>query len=167
MTRYCVDTSGISSPLIDLPEDIFPSVWAPIRALIGSKAFAVTAEIYEELEKIEGGVGDCIRKHKDYLVFEVGDGSWSYVDYINHSNRMQSEYDQFISERNGNRKGTVGVNDLSIIALAKTLDLPVISMEKRKAAQTEQKRAIPDICDLESVKHLTFMELLRAEKLTF
>lgn len=167
MTRYCVDTSGISSPLVDLPEDIFPSVWAPICKLIESKAFAVTTEIYKELKRIEGGVGDCIRSHKDCLVFEVGDGSWPYVDYINHSNRMQSEYDQFISERNGNRKGTIGVNDLSIIALAKTLDLPVVSMEKRKATQTARKRAIPDICDLESVEHFTFMEMLRAEKLTF
>lgn len=167
MTRYCVDTSGISSPLVDLPEDIFPSVWVPIRALITSRAFAVTTEIYEELKRIEGGVGDCIRNHKDCLVFEVGDESWPYVDYINHSIRMQSEYDQFISERNGNRKGTIGVNDLSIIALAKTLGLPVVSMEKRKPTDAKIRRAIPDICDLESVKHLTFNELLRAEKLTF
>lgn len=167
MTRYCVDTSGISSPLMDLPEDIFPSVWAPIRELIETRAFAVTAEIFEELERIEGHLGDCIRAHKNRLVFEVGDEKWSFLEYINHSNRMQNDYKQFISERNGNRKGTVGVNDISIIALAKTLDLPVMSMEKRKAAQTDYKRAIPDICDLESVEHLTFMELLRAENLTF
>jgi len=135
--------------------------------LIKSKAFAVTAEIYEELIRIEGEVGDCIRGHKDCLEFEVGDERWPYVDYINHSNRMQSEYDQFISERNGNRKGTIGVNDLSIIGLAKTLGLPVVSMEKRKSTEAKMRRAIPDICDLESVKHLTFNELLRAEKLTF
>lgn len=149
-----------------MPEDVFPSVWAPIHGLIGAKAFAVTAEIFEEMSRIQGKLGEIIRKHKGILLYEVGSEEWPYLEYIEHSNRMQADYQQYISERNGNRKGTIGMNDLSIVALAKTLGLPVVSMEKRKPTAAKSKKAIPDICDLESVKHLTFTELLRNERIT-
>jgi len=58
-----------------------------------------------------------------------------------------------------------GVNDLTIIALAKTLKLPVISSEKKLNAlqESEKRQKIPDICDKESVVHMNFNDLLRAE----
>jgi hypothetical protein len=38
---------------------------------------------------------------------------------------MKVRHEAVISEYNGNRKNTIGLNDLTIIALAKTLGLPV------------------------------------------
>jgi len=75
------------------------------------------------------------------------------------------KYASVISEYNGNRKNTVGLNDLTIIALAKTLGLPVVSSEKRVSSttDTEKRQKIPDICDKESIDHKTFNDLLRAE----
>jgi hypothetical protein len=61
----------------------------------------------------------------------------------------------------------VGLKDVSIIALAKTLKLPLVHMEKPNTHQPSQKRMrIPDVCDKEGVKHLTFNEFLRAEGIT-
>jgi hypothetical protein len=65
----------------------------------------------------------------------------------------------------GSRK-TVCLNDISIIALAKTLNVPVVSMEERVTAGSK-KLHIPDVCDLEGVEHLRFSEFLRKEKLKF
>jgi hypothetical protein len=81
---------------------------------------------------------------------------------------MRVTYKDVISEYNGNRKNTVCLNDLSIIALAKTLRLPVISSEKKlQTAQDSRKRQkIPDICDLEAVPHMSFNEFLRKEGIT-
>lgn len=78
---------------------------------------------------------------------------------------MRFAYADVISENNGNRKNTIGTNDLSIIALAKTLGLPVVSSEKKLHAEQDSKKRqkIPDICEREGVPHLTFNDLLRKE----
>lgn len=146
-----------------MPEDIYGGLWAQVRARIVAGEFAVTTEIFSELEHIQGAIGDCLRDNHLNLVLEVSDASWPFADYIEHAARMQLNHAQFIRENLGNKKGTVGLNDLSIIALAKCLALPVISMERRKARQTDRLRQIPDICDSETVVHMTFNDFLRAE----
>lgn len=54
--------------------------------------------------------------------------------------------------------------DLTIIALGRTLGLPVVSMEVT-ALPSPDKRRIPDICDLEGVVHHTFNEFLKIERI--
>ena len=54
------------------------------------------------------------------------------------------------------------LNDISIIALARTLELPVVSMETKLPPDAKWKR-IPCICGLEAVEHLTFNDFLRKE----
>lgn len=163
MKKYCLDTSGVSNPLESMPEDIHGNLWAEVRARIVAGNLAVTGEIFGELEHIQGAMGDCIRENEVNLLLEVNDSSWPFEAYIEHAARMQVEHAQFIRENLGNKKGTVGLNDISIIALGKCLSLPVVSMEKRKAHQTVSLRQIPDICDAEKVPHMTFNDFLRAE----
>lgn len=163
MKKFCLDTSGLSNPLELMPADIYVSLWAQIQARIVNGDLACTAEIYDELTHLEGAVGDCIRDNESNLRLEVGDASWDFAAYLEHATRMQVEYAAFLRENLSGKKGTVGLNDLSIIALAKTLALPVISMEKAKAHQSDKLRQIPDICALEKVPHMTFNDYLRAE----
>lgn len=163
MPKYCLDMSGLSNPAQHMPQDIHPTMWGQVEKLVAGGIFATTAEVYEELTHIPPPLGECIAANEAALVFEVGTGDWDWDRYIGHTNRMQNEYEAFISERNRNREHTINLNDLSVIALAKTLALPVISMEARKGIQAEKRRAIPDICDAEKVQHMTFSDLLRAE----
>jgi hypothetical protein len=167
MKKYCFDTSGISNPLESMPEDIHESAWKKIKACIVDSMFAVTFEIYEEMTHITGTVGECIRDNQPALVLEVGEGEWDWDAYTQHSTRMQDEYKDFIAEFNGNRRGTVGLNDISIIALARTLALPLVHMESEVNNPDSKKRRIPDICKLENVKPLPFSAFCRAEKLKF
>ena len=78
---------------------------------------------------------------------------------------LKVKYEAVISEYNGNRKNTVGLNDITIIALAKTLGLPVVSSEKKTNVEqdSEKRQKIPDVCEKEGIQHLSFNELLRAE----
>lgn len=163
MKKYCIDTSGISNPLEAAPPDIHVTLWNQVALRIVAGDLAVTAEIYEEMTHIDGPVGDCIRDNEVNLLLEVGDASWDFASYIEEATRMQVAHAAFIRENLGGKKGTVGLNDLSIIALAKTLKLPVISMEKAKAHQTANLRQIPDICAVEHIPHMTFNDFLRAE----
>jgi Domain of unknown function (DUF4411) len=165
---YCPDMSGLSTPLEFMPEDIHQALWTKVAKVIHSGKFAVTTEIYEELEHLPGPIGECIKANKANLVLEIEEETWDWPTYLAHIERMRITYKDVISEYNGNRKNTVCLNDLSIVALAKTLGLPVISSERKlQTAQDSRKRQkIPDICDLEAVPHMSFNEFLRKEGIT-
>ncbi len=163
MPDWCVDTSGLSNPYGAMPEDIHETLWRHIRERLGNGHIAVTKEIFDEMVHIDGGLGDHIAGLKGVLLFEVNDDKWNWKDYIDNVTRMQVVYRQFISEFNLNRKDTVGLNDISIVGLAKTLNRPLVSMEKKTLMVSPVKRRIPDICELEGIEHCTFSEFPRRE----
>src|ERR1035437_2760427 len=108
MKKYCFDTSGISNPLESMPEDIHESMWSEFKTkCLESGIIAVTAEIYEEMECIPGSVGVCIKDHKAEMLQEVGGDGWDWNSYIDHTNRMQDTYKDFISELIGGSTKTV------------------------------------------------------------
>ena len=101
------------------------------------------------------------------MLYEVGRDHWDWQSYIGHVNRMVAQHRAFISEYNSNRSNTVGLNDLSIVALGKTLALPVVSMEGSDGGQVSAtKMRIPRLCIVEGVRHLDFNDLLRQEGLS-
>lgn len=163
MKRYCFDTSGLSNPMQLLPEDIYQSIWVQVTALIEAGHIAVSTEIYDEMVHIPGIVGACITDNPRALVMEVMAAGWDWEAYARHISDLQVRYEAFISERQGDRKRTIGLNDMSIIALAKTLGLPVVSMETPAGISAETRRKIPDICYEEQIEHIDFNEFLRRE----
>jgi hypothetical protein len=148
-----------------MPEDIHESLWRRIKQFIADGHVAMTTEIFDEMVLIDGGLGDFISTLRDTILCEVGIDGWDWRTYITHTNRMQVSYRPFISEFNMNVKGTVGLNDISIICLAKTLGLPLMSMEKKTLMTSAARRKIPDICVLEGIRPLTFSEFCRLEGL--
>lgn len=148
-----------------MPEDIHTVLWTNVAKLVTDGKFAVTTEIYAELELLPGQIGGCIKNNKANLHLEIEDEEWDWQTYLDHVERMRIAYADVISENNGNRKNTIGFNDLSIIALAKTLGLPVVSSEKKLHGEQDSKKRqkIPDICDKEGVPHMAFNDLLRKE----
>jgi hypothetical protein len=162
MKKYAFDTSGISNPLESMPEDIHESLWNGFKTdILPSGIIAVTQEIFTEMESIPGSVGDAIKANKENILLEVGE-EWDWGAYIDHCNRMEDEHHDKISEYCGGSKKTVGLNDVSIVALAKTLNIPVVSMEKPVSDKSD-KLHIPDVCKLQKVDHLTFSEFWRKE----
>lgn len=159
--RYCLDTSGLSNPLDNMPEDIpyYQPIWNTVQNKIRQGVFAVNKEIYDELCRLPGSIGSCIGNNKDNLLLEIG-GEWDWQNYLNIVEAWRVKHKNVISEYNGNRKGTVGLNDVSIVALAKSLALPLISMESPSYEISVKKVRIPRLCLLEGVVHLTFNELL-------
>jgi hypothetical protein len=103
----------------------------------------------------------CART-KDAMLLEIGE-DWDWDSYVSHVNRMRITYKNVISEYNGMRKNTVGLNDISIVALGKCLSLPVVSMESKAFQASPTRVRIPALCDLEKTEHYTFSEFLRVE----
>ncbi len=159
--KYCLDTSGLSNPLDLMPETkaIYQPIWNHIKSLIVSGVFAVNAEIYEELCRLPGSIGEHITANEGNMLLEVGE-AWDWRSYLAIVESWRVKYKDVISEYNGNRKGTVGLIDVSIVALAKCLGLPVVSMESISFQASDKKVRIPSLCALEGVEHLTFNDLL-------
>jgi hypothetical protein len=165
MPKYCLDTSGISHPYEEQPEDIYESLWRFVREQIAAGTMAVTKEIFDEMILIGSGLGEFIEQNKDAILYEVNQGDWNWQLYVQNATEMIARHENHISEYTGGSAKTVCLNDISIIALAKTLSLPVISMESRLTLQEgSYKRRIPNICDAEDIVHHTFNEYLRLEQ---
>lgn len=161
--------SGLSNPLETMPQDIHVTLWSLISQKIQQGCIAVTREIYDELLHLPGEMGACIKSHETLLMMEIGSNHWDWQSYSQHIQRMQKDHRAFIGEYNGKGKSTIGLNDLSIIALGKSLGVPVLSMEKACANITQPsafRRKIPDICLLEGVPHVNFNEFLRLESVS-
>lgn len=149
---------------MDMPEDIYVTLWAAVRERIKAGVFCWNAEIAKELESIDGQTGQCIKDCTDAMCFEIGVGDWDWQAYIAHVERCRVQYRQYISEYNGNRKRTVGLNDVSIVCLAKTLGLPILNMEAPNRHQgSDSRMRIPDLCIAEGVEPYDFVRFLRSE----
>ena len=163
MARYCLDTSWLSNPLIDMPPDVHVTLWRRIAAMIDAGHVCWTVDIWEELDgSITGDIGACLKDNKATCCLEVGDDHWDWQEYLVVVENYRVKYRGFISEYNGNRKGTVGLTDCSIV----TLGLPVASMERRNTSPSEKRIRIPELCDREGVDHLDLTQLLRNEGIT-
>jgi hypothetical protein len=53
MSKYCVDTSGLSHPYEEIPEDIHSSLWKSVKETIAAGHVAVTEEILGEIIQIQ------------------------------------------------------------------------------------------------------------------
>lgn len=167
MPRYCLDTSWISNPLLEMPPDVHVTLWDKISHMIESGHFCWNVEIWEEMNgSIIGEVGQCLTDCNNNCCLEIGVSSWDWQKYLALVEEYRVKYHEFISEYNGNRKGTVGLNDCSIVALGATLDLPVASMERRNTNPSAKRIRIPELCDREGVDHYDLTELLRNERIT-
>lgn len=164
MPRYCLDTSGVSNPWHALPERVFPTLWVKVRACIENDCFCWNDNIAVELRNFKGAIGDALRNRERFCRYRNGSPNWPYDDYSILLDDWKDKYRQYIREFNKNRKHTIGLADLSIVALAKTLELPVVSMERSNPDNPSMtKLRIPDLCNREDVPHLNFVEFLEAE----
>jgi hypothetical protein len=148
-----------------MPESvpIYRPIWDCVRQCIADDKIAATAEIYDELTHIRGPLGDCISEHKSELLMEVDDDSWDGPRYVREYDRMRKDHAEWIAEYSmKSAASTICLNDLTAVALAKTLGIPVVSMETRATGSPKHKR-IPDICDLEDVLHYTFNDFMTIE----
>lgn len=167
MAKYCLDTSGFSNPILDMPDDIHMTLWTKVRAMVEDGLFCWNEEIAVELNSIPGDLGQTLQDCHEDCCHEIGSNGWPWQEYLEKVEELRIKYNQYISEYNGNRKNTVGLNDVSIIALAIVLNLPIVSMEKPNGNPSSEKRMrIPEVCTEEGVKHLWFNDLMRAEGIT-
>lgn len=168
MHKYCLDTSGLSTPVLQMPEDLYISLWGKVIPLIQNEVFCWNREIGNQLASIRGKVGQALLSVNKKCCYEIDQTYWPWKAYLDLTEEWrETKYHQYISEYHGGRKNTIDIPDLSIVALAKILNKPIVSMENPNYLQSSTTRMrIPALCEREKVVHLDFNGFLRAEKLT-
>lgn len=121
MKRYCLDMSGFSNPIQDMPEDIHVTLWEQLCDRVRHGDFAATEEVYEELTHIPGQVGQCIKDHKAEIVLEIGSGDWHCTAYLALYDQLHPTFEPWIVGT-GASKASLSTADFSIVILAKTLN---------------------------------------------
>lgn len=94
MKKYTFDTSGLSTPHEQLPEEVvlYRPVWDCVIKCIEAGRIGVTLETYKEMCHITGDVGECIKDNKRLLLIEVDDLTWPALEYIQNYNRMRKAH---------------------------------------------------------------------------
>lgn len=164
MTNYCLDTSGVSKPWLELPVRVFPTLWLKVWDRIENDCFCWNDEIAQEIDRLDDPLRKKLKSREHVCRFRNDSTLWPYGNYSNLILEWERKYSQYIQENHGNRTGTIGRADLSIVALAKTLTLPIVSMERpNTSSPSKTKIRIPELCKRENITHLNFVEFLEAE----
>lgn len=165
--KYCLDTSGFSNPLMEMPEDIHINLWKNVESKVYQEIFCWNVEIDKEIALIKGSIGRTLISCRNTCLFEVGKGNWNWKAYLEEYKMWCKTYRDYISEFNHDRKDTISLNDLSIVCFAKNLNLPIFSMEKPNLGQRSTKKIrIPELCSTVNVQHYNFIQICRKEGIT-
>ena len=154
------------SPRVNAP-DVHVTLWKVILEHTERGTFCWTEQIWQQLKLIQDSrILDCLNHCNRSACLRVGEINWPDQLYLDHLERIQDTYRDYISELNEKRKRTIDLVDCSIVSLAVTLNLPVLSMEKPIGPSSTIRLKIPDLCAREDVQHYDLTGFFRTEGIT-
>lgn len=149
-----------------MPYAIHEPMWRRVENVLTSGIVAVTHEIFVEMSKIDGFIRTAIDANQEQLELEIGEDDWDSNVYSGYVDKFRKRHKDFISEYIGGRNDTICLTDISIVALAKTLAVPLVQAERKVIVKPNTLvRRIPNICEVEGVDCWTFDRFILAEYL--
>ncbi len=151
---YCIDTSAILDGWVRYyPPDVFPALWKNLEAMIEAEELIAPEEVLREIEKKEDELHKWVKSHEK--MFHPLDEAVQRA-----TAEILTKFPRLVdSEKERSRA------DPFVIALAKTVDCPVVTGEK--AAGTKDRPKIPTVCDHFGVRHLSLLGLIREKAWRF
>lgn len=151
---YCVDTSGwLDGWQRHYPQDVFPTLWSKIDALVASGEIVSSEEVYLELQRKSDDLHDWIKLRKQMLV-PLDEGIQIRAA------TLLSEYPRLVDTLRGRSKA-----DPFVIATAMERNAVVVTGEI--ISGNLDKPRIPDVCLVKSIRCINFLQMIRELKLTF
>ncbi len=145
---FCVDTSAwLDGWVRDYPPDVFPSLWLKLAECVSAGTVKCSEEVYVELSKKDDGIHEWMRNRKE-IVVPIDENIQRIVSELlaahprlvdTHRNRSQA--------------------DPFVIATAECLEGGVVVTGEKRGKLDSPK--IPDVCQLRSIRSVSFLEMLR------
>ena len=151
---YSVDTSGwLDGWQRHYPSDVFPSLWTKLDGLISSGEIVSSEEVYLELKRKADDLHDWMQARKHMLV------------PLDETIQLQAvallkELPRLVDTLRGRSKA-----DPFVIATA--LARGAVAVTREPLTGRLDKPRIPDVCQVKSIRCITFLQMIRELKLTF
>lgn len=157
--RYCIDTNVIVSFIKKTDNefygsDVFKPQWDFLESLIVTGAIIATREVEAELTKACRVIPEMavwLKKHK-YMFVDVEED-----DQLESAKKILKEYPVY-----GFTDNYLG--DLSVMTLADSMNIAVISLEGETPGKAVNRPKIPNVCNEFNIDHVSFSGFLRREK---
>ncbi|UTX51447.1 DUF4411 family protein [Candidatus Saccharibacteria bacterium TM7i] len=156
---YCVDTNTLVSFLKESDDelygrDVFAPQWEMIESLIETGLIIAPKNVKLELDKWKASspeVKEWLSAHT-YMFVDIDD------QQLVSSRTILGKYEAYSKNENY-------ANDLSVIALAHSANLTVITLEQLAATHAATKPKIPNVCQDFGVNCVSVSGFLRLEKI--
>jgi len=152
--RYAIDTSAVLDAWVRYyPEDVFPSVWVKLEALICEGRMTAPDEVLAELKRKLDDAHEWAKKQSGFFVpLELPIQMAAAA--------ILKQFPKLVDTRKDRMSA-----DSFVIALAQVEGCTVVTGERPTTSL--QKPNIPDVCRELNVRCLSMMELFRAEQWVF
>jgi hypothetical protein len=151
---YCVDTSAwLDGWRRYYPPDVFPSLWEKIDLQICAGSIFSSEEVYVELKKKDDDLHKWIQARKDRMLVEPNEAIQNRVA------SLLATYPRLVDTLKGRSQA-----DPFVIATAVELHAAVVTGE---ISGNQDRPRIPFVCQVEGVKCITFLQMIRELNLTF
>lgn len=149
-----VDTSGwLDGWQRHYPPDVFPSLWSKLDGLIATGEIISSEEVYHELKRKDDDLHDWVQARKQMLV-PLDEAIQMRAMALLH------EFPRLVDTLRGRSTA-----DPFVIATAMDRGAAVVTGEPLTGKL--DKPRIPDVCQVENVRCITFLQMIRELKLTF
>jgi len=136
------------------PEEMFPTLWEKVDALIDEGRLISSEEVLQELERKEGHTLYEWARKRHGLFLPLDDGIQTCASQI------MTSHPRLVDGRTGK-----SFADPWVIATAHTNDCIVVTGEKPTGSPERPK--IPDVCRDMRIRCFSFVELIRQERWRF
>lgn len=151
---YVVDTSALVGAWVrSYPPDTFPALWRLVDTLIASGRFIIPEEVFHELKAKDDALYDWASAKPPTFVAPTS------RTVMERAAKLLSTYPYMA--KSGTGRDTA---DAFVIATAESRNWAVVAHEEGGSAD---KPRIPYVCDQCRIRHLRFLDVIRAEGWTF
>lgn len=152
--RYSVDTSGwLDGWARHYPPDVFPSLWKKLEELIEKGDLFSSEEVYVELRRKDDELHHWMQSRKQMLV--------PLDEAIQvRAAALLSEFPRLVDTLRGRSKA-----DPFVIATAIERGAAVVTGELLTG--NREKPRIPDVCKVEGIQCISFLQMIRDLQLKF
>lgn len=152
--KYVFDSSAFIEPWNrHYPPDVFPQLWDSLGDLVDQGIIRAHLEVKRELERKSDGLTEWTQQRSGLYV-DADAGQLIVVREI------VNKYPDLVAPNSQRSQA-----DPFVIAMGEQMGLPIVTYETKARANAAPK--IPNVCDDRDLARLSFVEVLRAEKVKF
>lgn len=153
---YCIDTCSLSNSWTKwYPPATFKSFWTNMAYLILAGNAVSVQDVFEELERGDNDLTLWIKGYPGFFIEHDVASQAILLDIMANQSKIINPYTNYSAA------------DPSVIALAESRSLIVVTEERASKKAPDKELRIPDVCKIRGVTCINIVGLMQAEGWSF